>query len=339
LLGTEMWILLTMLFLCGASGIIPLLILKTSRSGSAWMANELNTHKGLFLTEELIRGESYTQGNAWKEAQAFVEQSFLTPQRIYGQEWDDEIRKPEEDFKVLGVSLDTLYVEQYLNWTEIGVKFPNLKLVVYQRSNIVKHAVSRIRKGELLSKCGLEHVKEGSSCTLDKNFHIKPGVLGDWIIRTIAIDNFSFETAFDLAPHLDSWFYILDYEELVHDEQAAIQRLFKWIGWEPKGRSVPIDGRCRENCTKITSDDLKNAILNYEEVESYISNQFPCLLSHLRETNPGRVMHSVHMSCSPSVYMEKGKEIIQKKLHFQKQNQKEWEDCCLEERDDCNCSW
>jgi len=68
------------------------------------MANELNTHKGLFLTEELIRGESYTQGNAWKDAQAFLAQSFLTPQRFYGQEWNDKVRKPDEDFKVLGLS-------------------------------------------------------------------------------------------------------------------------------------------------------------------------------------------------------------------------------------------
>jgi len=320
-----MWVLLSMLFWRAAWGTIPLLILKSSRSGSAWMTTQLNTYKGVFVTEELLRGHSYMWGNAWKEGQAYLEKSFSAPQRIYGMEWSDKIKKPEEDFTVLGATLDALYVDQYVNWTETGVKFPDLKLVLYLRTNIVKHSVSILRKTAMEAKCGRNHIVADSSCELDKKFHINLKSLGRWIVRTIAIDDFSIETASALAQHLDSWFYILNYEELLLDEEAAFHRLFEWIGYEPKERAVPVDGRCRNNCTKATSDDLRNVIINYDEVESYLLITFPCLLSHLRETNPGEVMHSAHMSCASSLFDPMGKEFIQKKKHLYKVQREEWE--------------
>jgi len=290
------------------------------------MTTELNTYKGIFVTDELLRGHSYMYGNAWKEGQAYLEKSFSAPQRTYGMEWSDKIKKPEEDFRVLGASLDGLYVDQYVNWTETGVKFPGLKLVVYLRSNIVKQSVSILRKSEMEAKCGGQnHIVADSSCKIDKKFHINLKELGKRLVRTIAIDDFNIEIASILAPHLDSWFYILDYEKLLRDEEGAFHRFFEWIGYEPKERAVPVDGRCRNNCTKAASDDLRNVILNYDEVESYMLTKFPCLLSHLRETNPGEVMHSAHMSCPSSVFYETGKEFIQNKKRFYKEQRKEWE--------------
>jgi len=211
-----------------------------------------------------------------------------------------------------------------VNWTETGVKFPDLKLVVYLRSNIVKHSISMLRKGEIEAKCGRNHILANSLCKIDKKFHIKVKKLAYWLVKSIAIDDFAIETAFDIAPHLDSWFYIMYYEELLRDEEAAFHRLFEWIGFDPKERTVPVDGRCKNNCSKATSDDLRNVILNYDEVESYLLTSFPCLLSHLRETNPGEVMPSAHMSCPSSLYDAKGKELIQQKKDLYKVHQKEW---------------
>lgn len=184
-----------------------------------------------------------------------------------------------------------------MNWTELVYKVPNLKLVVYLRSNLIKHAVSFIRGRLLFQKCKTPVVD--GDCKLDKTFIVDPMVLKKQVNRLITRDDYIFELANRLAAHLHSWPYVLHYEELLQDDTAVTDRLFGWMGNFPKELRVePVHLKCSNtNCTKNTSDDLRRVILNFEEVESYIKAEFPCLLSHLREAKPDHVMPSISNEC------------------------------------------
>jgi len=86
-------------------------------------------------------------------------------------------------------------------------------------------------------------------------------------------------------------------------DPTTLDRLLQWAGYTPKRFDLEAgQGRCKGNCTKTTSDDLKSVILNYEDVESFISWKYPCLLPHLKETDPGKVMPSTEKSCPPSTF-------------------------------------
>jgi hypothetical protein len=95
----------------------------------------------------------------------------------------------------------------------------------------------------------------------------------------------------------------MHYEDLLQDNNAVMDRVLGWIGEFPvQLRVEPLRTKCSyRNCTKNTSDDLRKVILNFEEVESYIKAEFPCLMSHLRETKPDQVMPSISNECSASL--------------------------------------
>ena len=93
-------------------------------------------------------------------------------------------------------------------------------------------------------------------------------------------------------------FRIIWYEDLLESEDE-IQELLVWLGFHTS--SLEMDdkdiGRCSKNCTKNTSDDLRNVIQNYEEVESFINIKYPCLSGQLYETRPGKVEPYVDNLC------------------------------------------
>jgi len=217
---------------------------------------------------------------------------------------------------------------------------PNLKLILYLRSNVVKHAVSFAHKKMLQDKCGINVMRRNQGCEVKSRFMIDVSSLGKYIINITAINAYLLEIAVRLAAYLEQWFWILKYEELLRDDGEVLNRLFEWIGYsKPKLRtSGSVGGRCITNCSKNTNDDLRKVILNYDEVENYILAEFPCLVSHLRETRRDRVMPSIDSSCPPTSFSGQ-KRFIESKKKFFTLNKKFVELCCILQRDDCICSW
>jgi len=184
-----------------------------------------------------------------------------------------------------------------LDWDKLAEKLPkNLRLVVYTRSNKVKQAISFIRSKELISKCG-KSVLVNRNCTIDEKIEIKPITLKHNIIRAIAIDDYMLKVAYKLAEYLENWFYRLTYEEMLGDS-TALDRLLDWAGFESVESSDTVD-KCEGDCSKDFSDDLRSVISNYEEVESWLARNFPCILGQFHEKRAGHVMPSVHDTCSP----------------------------------------
>ena len=264
--------------------------------------------------------------------------SFSRPKRNYRYFWGDKIAKPEGDFSVLGSTLNPYFGNQFLSFKEIGMKFPNLKLVLYHRSNVVKHALSVIRGEILFKKCGT--VVLNKDCVIDDKYEIEISVLKNTLKRISVFDHALFEHATKLAPLLDSWFHLVTYEDLRKEDRVAWDRLFEYIGFTPHGTSFKeAGGRCSVNCTKTTSDDLRDVIINYEEVKSFISEEYPCLLSHLLEVRPDQAMPEIGLTCPSKLFVEGTKRFQNRQRESFKKTREKQLDCCREENYNCTCSW
>lgn len=49
-------------------------------------------------------------------------------------------------------------------------------------------------------------------------------------------------------------------------DSTALDRLLDWAGFKSAGSTETVD-KCKGDCSKDFSDDLRSVILNYEEVE------------------------------------------------------------------------
>jgi len=331
-----MWVLF--LTFSVTSGVIPVLVFKNQRSGSSWMTAQLNTYKGIYIAEEIVDGLAYRRGNVWKEGQSWVMDSFSRPKRSYRWFWDEKTTKPEGDFSVLGSTLNPYFGNKFLDFQEIGRKFPNLKLVVYYRSNVVKHAMSVIRGEILFKKCGTLVLNK--DCVIDDKYEVEISVLKNTLKRISVFDDALFQYATKLAPLLNNWFHQVTYEDLRKEDRVAWDRLFEFIGYVPSGTNLKeAGGRCSGNCSKTTSDDLREVIVNYEEVQSFISKEYPCLLSHFHEVRPDQAMPQIGISCPPMLFVAGGRDFDKRMQEYFIKTRHEWLDCCREDNYNCTCGW
>jgi len=296
---------------------IPILILKAPHSGSSWMASEINRYKGVFIQEEIFIRDSYKLGNALKESQSYLLQSFRTPMPQYG----EKNLIPKDDYKVLGATLNPYWGSLYVDWNELAKKVPQLRLIIYVRTNKIKHAVASLRAHKVWKKCDVYVARSG--CKLDPKFYVNISNLQLSLEYAILYSEYAVRIGLELAAKLENWFWRFSYEELIGDPDT-LDRLFKWMGYNATALfSKSPYGKRSHDCTKSTHDNLKEVILNYDEVESYISYKYPCLLSHLKETEPGKAMPSPHETCSLSVYPDI-KKIEARDFHHFNESVKEW---------------
>jgi len=97
----------------------------------------------------------------------------------------------------------------------------------------------------------------------------------------------------------DNHIHNIRYEALMRDSNEMKQLLYG-LGlnpWKLYVLSSGLTGRCRVNCTKSTSDDLRKVILNYDEVETWIRVYYPCLLPQFYESRSGVVQPRAEDIC------------------------------------------
>lgn len=178
-----------------------MLIFKTQRSGSSWMTSQINTYDGVFLQEEIIRGESRNIGDPWKEALSYVVKSLSSPTPTWGEHWRKG-KKPTGDFQVLGGTVNALYVSQYVNFQKLAEIVPNLRLVLYTRTNRIKQAISFARGTELWEKCNKRVVT--FECKLDTKFELDINELPRHIQRAVGLEKYMIKEAWAVAAKLDN---------------------------------------------------------------------------------------------------------------------------------------
>jgi len=99
------------------------------------------------------------------------------------------------------------------------------------------------------------------------------------LIEVIAHDFYVLRMGHLLTDKLKYKFRVVFYEELLGLEDE-FENLLRWLGFDIYEFEFQdeFDGKCDLNCTKNTSDDLRNSIANYEEFESWLESRYPCLV-------------------------------------------------------------
>jgi len=275
-----------------SSETIPLLILKAAHSGSSWFTSLVNELDGVYLSEEIFYGEHLKRMKGAAEGQAYLLESFKYPMSRWPQ---GEKRSPNynKSWAVLGATLNPIQTFPILE--NLRENVPNLRVVAYIRTNIVKHAVSAVRAEMLFQKCNTNIMYANSNCKLDGGkTYVDVRVFDDRLKLMMAMDEKVLETARILTG--GNFFYV-QYEYLLNDPKN-INQLFVWLGLNPQDVKISgIKGRCQNICVKHTSDDLQTVVANYRELEEWIVKQYPCLVSQLRETRPGAVQPSHKELC------------------------------------------
>lgn len=196
-----------------------------------------------------------------------------------------------------------------LDYVSIAKSAPDVKVVVYLRTNRVKAAISRVRGKMLDTVCGYNNIRVGKRAKAnktkgkDKAARVDPRAdmsTGHCKLNaTIPVDIAEIKDALLVNWNWESaMLRIVDdirtagipvlkiaYEHFLGDRDASLANLFDFL-------DVPQGARPRAKddvYEKATSDDLKNFVPNYSEIEAWLSKKVPCLLSHLRETDPGAV--------------------------------------------------
>jgi len=280
----------------------PLLILKTARSGSSWFTYLLNRFHGIYIREELLGKmdnlAKNTDDKSNIELSVYVGWSLRHPMLKYPYGKDCSQRGVKN--VIVGSTLGSGYScpNDTILPNLVKDMVPNLRVVAYIRSNIVKHAVSHIRGDQLFRKCKYMVVK--GACKLEKKTIVTHAHF-DWrLISVVAQDQWVWDMASAFTTNAEDDFRVVFYEELIGPVDK-IGELLKWIGFNINNfrlkSSTELHSRCTGNCTKNTSDNLRDSIANYEEVESWVRSKYPCLLPQFYETNPGKVQPSVHETC------------------------------------------
>jgi len=84
------------------------------------MASEIKRYKGFFIQVEIFNRDSYKFGDALKESQSYLLQSFRTPMPEYG----EENLIPKDDYNVLGATLNPYLGSLNVDWNELARKVP-----------------------------------------------------------------------------------------------------------------------------------------------------------------------------------------------------------------------
>jgi len=273
---------------------IPLLVLKQGRSGSSWFTYLLNRLDRVYVTEELFgRKDSKFITIAKKgNTTAYVAESFQHPMLTYPK--GEDLTIPHKVYDVIGSTFNPK--NSFVRPDVLARMVPNLRVVAYLRSNTVKHVISHIRGHILSRKCHSQVVS--GNCRLDDKTIVYPKKFVDTLFWLIAQDQYIWETSRLLATYLESDFRVIWYEDVIGNEDE-IEKLIQWLGFDINDFEFTsvINTRCNANCTKTTSDDLRDMIANYDEIESLIKSNYNCLLSQFYETRPGKVQPSVENIC------------------------------------------
>jgi len=280
----KVCLLLTVFFnSLSASQAIPLLILKVSHSGSSWFTSMLNIRKGVFITEEVFGDPDWTlqyirkrndlnPPTVFNTSTAYLSEALRHPMKTFP---IGEYRNYSRDLVVVRASLG-VDIGYWVNLDGLTKIVPDMRVLLWVRTNKIKHVISLFRAISLKKKCG--DVVITGHCRLTNKTVVNLQEFDDVLIRILANDKIMTDWAMFLRKDIEhSHFKRLSYEEAVGDE-FIFESLLEWAVASPeplKLRSEANIGRCRHGCSKNTPYDLREVVENYEELEMWIRFNYP----------------------------------------------------------------
>ena len=295
---------------------------KLPRSGSSWVTSLVQA-PALHITEEVITGKR-SQSHGVAECEAHLKLALLEPvgkvgsvdavARLAERAAAGDVARPlcarprgsgAPCLACVGFTLNPNRKPD-VDYVAVAKSAPDVRVVVFLRTNRVKAAISRVRGKLLDSVCGYNNIRVGKRAkdapktpprvddpradmstghcklapTLAVNVSdVRDALVVNWNWEKVMLDTVATLRAEGL-PVLQ-----ISYEEFLGDRDAALGRLFDFL-------AVPADARPESQADvyeKATSDDLKSFVPNYAAIDAWLAESAPCLLPHLRATDPGLV--------------------------------------------------
>lgn len=234
------------------SEVTPYVILFIERDGSTYMISLLTSHPQIQSVYErfAVMRQKGTDGKEQIEwARQFFSPPLITRYRAVG-------------FKTKLV--DILDKDAFLQL----LREKNVRIIQMQRRNQVKAVVSRINAKRLHDVTGnwnLYNEKERLPA-----FEIDPDMFHQYLLERIQAD----EELTNFTENLNLPTLKMVYEDLLVNRDQVLSRVFDFLGVDP----FPVQGKTLKN----TSDDLKEVILNFEQLRSkYLGTKFESMFDEV----------------------------------------------------------
>ena len=282
------------------------LMLKLATSGSTWIGDLLGAQKGVNMKPEIVTGSS---AHHMRRTRVISTIGGYLSKHIKGEEAGNTV--------IVGCSVNDKNMA--------NIDFPALalgnraRLVVWIRSNLVSHAVGKVRAEALHSKCHTNNVRlhQAKKCALPEREAIPLQKFQH------ALAEISIYHALHMGAAYRRWggsssrggsggddcgggggggyppVFELFYEEMLADKERALRRLFSWlghgellggVGGETSGGNQSSHGggssaaapALQDKTVKSTPAGLRSLLANFEELEAFLLRRAPCFAAHLR---------------------------------------------------------
>jgi len=249
-------------------------VLKLATSGSTWFASLLDECVGVEARPEVITGKGVgapesTQVNSLRRALTFKRDA------------NTDVALATQNAKNL--PRPDVY--------RAVVDATDARLVVYQRTNLVKHAIGiwRGRQLEHAPGCATKNVKAArakqvAACALPEANVTLP--LGKFV-ESLVTASYANGVLAGVASATGLEYYVVTYEGLMVDRRKELTGLFDYLGKPgvvyPRAKTKP------DKYLKATGDDLRELLSSesFAAIERWLERAAPCLLPALRDPTPG----------------------------------------------------
>jgi LPS sulfotransferase NodH len=246
------------------------IILFQGRAGSTFLVDSLRNHPDIYCKSEILL--KYTRSlrpgekihlpkRIYRQLLATYRGSVSERQSIAVERFYD--RSASRHYVAAGFKTKVSDIASPEAMKQI-LESKNVKVIAMVRKNVIKQAVSRIRARILYEKT------KGRNPQTSWNLYDEKDRLGpqtiqiaelDKVLKIVIFHNKVMSAFIDL---LELPVLHLEYSELLADREASFLRVFEFLGARP----LPL--KCE--VLKNTDDNLRNAILNFDELKKHYAN-------------------------------------------------------------------
>ena len=256
-------------------------MLKLATSGSTWIGDLLRSQKAVTMKPEIITGSHAHR---------------MTIKRITSK-LEEYLNNHSVNTPLLGFSLNGKNIAP-MDFPAFALR-NSARLVVWIRSNVVSHAVGKIRAGMLHDLCNTNNVRlnDAEKCALSDHETIPLAKFREALTQTSLYHAIHMGAAYRPPANTESGrqleeegggacrgsppVFEMFYEELLADKATALRRLFTWLGREELLETD--DGAALADKTvKSTPASLRGLIANFKELEDSLVVSHPCYVAQLR---------------------------------------------------------
>ncbi|MFM7271116.1 MAG: hypothetical protein ACKO2C_05730 [Actinomycetes bacterium] len=226
-------------------------ILFPGRTGSTYLISAIDRHPDVEAKGEMLDGlreAGVDAQRAWLEK--YLRAPFIGDHRAVG--FKTKLRD------VLDVDHFTSTIAKY-----------DARIIVLDRRNDVKHAVSRITARVLRDRTGrwnrYEGVEEVGLVEVDPD---------DFASRLVSVEEEK-QTIRDYVASIGRPTLDIDYEDVLADPQGSFSKVLEWIGVRP----MAVEGETLKN----TPEDLRLVVANFDDLRSrYVGTRYESMFDEGR---------------------------------------------------------